>query len=206
MQKFPLFLSLRFFLRLSGSIDRLTEAFAQLSNWIVIATVGIGFYNVAVRYLGRFIGLQLASNVFIELQWYLFSVMFLLGFAYILKHNENVRVDILYSHWSQKRKVWVDLMGTLLFLIPFCLLGLYVSFNPILSSWGLLPDGTWGTWEVSSDANGLPRAPIKTMVWVGLLLLLLQAISQVIKYIAILKGFDAVAAQLDRETERLPTE
>jgi TRAP-type mannitol/chloroaromatic compound transport system permease small subunit len=97
-------------------------------------------------------------------------------------------------------------MGTLLFLIPFCLLGLYVAFNPVMISWGLLPDGSWGQWEVSADANGLPRAPIKTMVLVGLGLLLLQAISQTIKYIAVLLGYTVVTEQIQQDTEQLPYE
>lgn len=180
---------MRQLLRLSRAIDGLVEALGQLSNTVVVLTIAVAFYNVAVRYLGRFVGLQLSSNTLIELQWYLFSILFLLGFAYILKHNENVRVDFLYASWSERQRTWVDLAGTVLFLIPFCLLGLFVAFNPVLLSWGRLPDGTWSTWEVSSDANGLPRAPIKTMVLVGLTLLLLQAISQTIKYVAVLMGY-----------------
>jgi TRAP-type mannitol/chloroaromatic compound transport system permease small subunit len=82
----------------------------------------------------------------------------------------------------------VDFLGTLFFLIPFCLLAIYVSINPVLSSWGRLPDGTWGPWEVSSDAGGLPLAPLKTLIIVGFFGLLTQAISQLIKYAAILTG------------------
>lgn len=191
---------------LAQGIDRLTDFLGSGINWLVLLTISVGFYNVAARYLGRFIGVQLSSNRLIELQWYLFSLIFLLGFPYILKHNENVRVDFLYGHWSDRRKVWVDLLGTLLFLIPFCCLGFYVAWNPVLTSWGLLPDGTWGSWEISTDADGLPRAPIKTMVLVGLGLLLLQALSQVIKYIALLLNFPAIAQQLQEETEELPFE
>lgn len=193
-------------LRLAQAIDRLTEGLGKLSNWLVILTVAVSFYNVSVRYLGRFIGLQLSSNMLIELQWYLFSLMFLFGFAYILKHNENVRVDFLYAHWDERRRTWIDLLGTVLFLVPFCLLGFYVTINPVLLSWGRLPDGTWGPWEVSSDANGLPRAPIKTMLLVGFVLLLLQALSQIIKYIAVLRGDAPIAQQIQQDTEHLPYE
>jgi TRAP-type mannitol/chloroaromatic compound transport system permease small subunit len=94
----------------------------------------------------------------------------------------------------------VDFLGTLLFLIPFCLIGIWVTFNPVLESWGRLPDGSWGNWEISADANGLPRAPIKTMIPIGLLLLLLQSISQAIKYLAVLLGYHQVAEQIRLET------
>ncbi|MBD2463739.1 TRAP transporter small permease subunit [Oscillatoria sp. FACHB-1407] len=197
---------MRVLLRFAQAIDRLSEMVGQWCNWLVIITVAVGFYNVSVRYIGRFIGVQLSSNALIELQWYLFSLIFLLGFAYILKHDQNVRVDFWYAHWSERRRTWVNLIGTVLFLIPFCLLGLYATFDPVLGSWGRLPNGTWGTWEVSSDANGLPRAPIKTMVLVGFVLLLLQAIAQTIKYAAVLLGYQQVTQQLHQESENLPFE
>ncbi|MBF2074788.1 MAG: TRAP transporter small permease subunit [Synechococcales cyanobacterium C42_A2020_086] len=193
-------------LRLSAAIDRMTDQVGKLANWIVIFTVAIGFYNVMARYIGRFIGMKLSSNALIELQWYLFSLMFFFGFAYILKHGANVRVDFLYSTWSIKRRAWVDLLGTLLFLIPFCILGIWVTFHPVLLSWGRLPDGSWGTWEVSPDADGLPRAPIKSMIIVSFGLLLLQAISQVIKYLAILLGYTQVAQSLAADSEQVPFE
>jgi TRAP-type mannitol/chloroaromatic compound transport system permease small subunit len=197
---------MRVLLRFAHAIDRLTENLGRLSMGIVVLTVAVGFYNVLVRYLGRFIGLQLSSNRLLELQWYLFSILFLLGFAYILKHDQNVRVDFLYARWSERRRTWVNLLGTIFFLIPFCLISLYVTVNPVLSSWGQLPDGSWGTWEVSADANGLPRAPIKTMVLVGLALLLLQAISQVIKYAAVLLGHNSALEELQSDVDYLPFE
>lgn len=193
-------------LRLSAAIDRMTEQVGKLANWIVIFTVAVGFYNVMARYIGRFIGMKLSSNALIELQWYLFSLMFFFGFAYILKHGANVRVDFLYSTWSIKRRAWVDLLGTLLFLIPFCILGIWVTFHPVLLSWGRLPDGSWGAWEVSPDADGLPRAPIKSMIIVSFGLLLLQAVSQVIKYLAILLGYTQVAQSLAADSEQVPFE
>lgn len=193
-------------LKFAHRIDRLTEQVGRLLNWIVILTVGIGFYNVAARYVGRFVGLKLSSNALIELQWYLFSLMFFLGFPYILKHGANVRVDFLYTHWSPKRQALVDFWGTVLFLIPFCLIGLYVTFNPVLQSWGQLPDGTWGNWEVSSDADGLPRAPIKSMIIVSFGLLLVQAISQTIKYWAALQGYQPAVQEIQSEVEKPPIE
>jgi TRAP-type mannitol/chloroaromatic compound transport system permease small subunit len=173
-------------LRVSRAIDALTEAIGRLLPYLVVLMIGVGFYNVVARYLGRFIGRTFTNNSALEIQWYMYSVLFFLGFAYILKHNINVRVDFLYAKWSPQRRAWVDLLGTLLFLIPFCILGIVVSLNPVLSSWGRLPNGSWGTWEISPDPDGLPRAPIKSMIIVAFVLLLLQAISQVIKYIAVL--------------------
>lgn len=186
-------------LKVSQSIDKFTDKLGWLSQWFVLLTVGVGFFNVVARYLGRFIGTQLSSNALIDLQWYLFSLTFLSAFAYILRHGENVRVDFLYSQWGEKRKALIDFLGTILFLIPFCILGIWVTFNPILQSWGRLSDGSWGNWELSPDADGLPRAPIKTMLPLGLFLLLLQSISQAIKYLAIILGYAEVAEQIRLE-------
>lgn len=197
---------MRLLLKFSHLIDRMIEQMGRLSNWIVILLIAIGFYNVIARYIGRFVGLQLSSNALIELQWYLFSLVFFLGFAYTLKHGMNVRVDFLYAQWSEKQRAWVDLLGTLLFLIPFCVIGILTTIHPVLQSWGRLPDGSWGTWEISSDANGLPRAPIKSMIIVAFGLLLLQAISQAIKYLAILKGYPQVAQAIQADVEQLPIE
>jgi TRAP-type mannitol/chloroaromatic compound transport system permease small subunit len=191
---------MRSLLKISQIIDRTTEKLGFAIDWLVVLTVGIGFYNVMARYLGRFVGIKLSSNVLIELQWYLFSILFLLGFAYILKHGDNVRVDFLYSNFNQKQRAIIDLLGTVLFLIPFCAIGIWVTFNPVLQSWGHLPDGSWGTWELSPDSSGLPRAPIKTMLPLGLGLLLLQSLSQTIKYLAILSGYEEVSEQVRLET------
>ncbi|PSF39122.1 C4-dicarboxylate ABC transporter substrate-binding protein [Aphanothece hegewaldii CCALA 016] len=191
---------MRSLLKLSSAIDTFTDKIGWFINWLVLLTVGVGFYNVIARYIGRFIGVTLASNVFIELQWYLFSLTFLLGFAYILKHGENVRVDFLYAHFTEKQRSLIDFLGTIFFLIPFCLIGIWVTFNPVLQSWGYLPNGTWGTWEMSPDADGLPRAPIKSMIPLCLLLLLIQSISQAIKYLAVLLGYQTVAERIRIET------
>ena len=175
-------------LRIAKSIDAVTEQIGRLSSLLVIALVLVGFYNVVARYLGRFTGQPLTSNAIIETQWYMFSVLFYMGFAYILKDNVNVRVDFLYGEWPPKRKALVDLLGTLFILIPFCIMGIWISINPVLDSWGRQFDGTWGTWEVSPDPSGLPRAPIKSMIIIGFLMLLIQAVSQAIKYAAIVFG------------------
>ncbi len=169
-------------------VDALTERVGWLSMIIAALTVLVGFYNVVARYVGRFIGLQLSSNMFIELQWYMFSLVFFLSFAYILKNGINVRVDFIYANWSKRRKATLDFWGHLFFLLPFCVLGIWFTVNPVLSSWGRLPNGNWGPWEMSPDPNGLPRAPIKSMIIVAFTLLLLQTISELIKLYAIMRG------------------
>ena len=193
---------MRILLKISDWIDTISEWCGEIAQYLVVGVVIIGFYNVFVRYVGRFTGTQLSSNVYIELQWYLYSIIFLLGFPYILKHGVNVRVDILYAQWGPKTQAWVDFLATLLLLIPFCIVGLTVTYNPVLTSWGLLPDGTWGEWEVSPDPGGLPRAPIKSMIIVGFGLMLLQSISQLIKYLAVMVGHYEVYEAIQAETEQ----
>ena len=176
------------FIKFSRTIDALTNKLGHASAFCVMLTIAVGFYNVIARYLGRFLEVKLTSNLFIELQWYLFSLTFLLGFSYVLKHGLNVRVDFLYTNWSPKTKAWVDLIGHALFLTAFCFIGLYVTTHPVLQSWGLLLDGSFGAWELSPDPDGLPRAPIKSMMLVAFGMLFLQTISEIIKNIVIIKG------------------
>lgn len=182
-------------------VDKLTEVLGALSAYLVIVLVVIGFANVVLRYVGRFVGMRLTSNLFIELQWYLYSLVFFLGFAYILKHNINVRVDFWYANQSPKRRALIDFVGHLLALIPFCLLGIYVTYNPVMASWGLRPNGTWGTWELSPDPSGLPRAPIKTMILVAFITLLLQATVEMIRLFAVLRDIDALKPEKLEESE-----
>jgi TRAP-type mannitol/chloroaromatic compound transport system permease small subunit len=184
-------------------VDTISERLGWVSMMIVVFTVVIGFYNVVARYLGRYIGMQLSSNLFIELQWHLYALVFLLGFAYILKHGINVRVDFIYAKWPKKRKAMLDFWGHLFFLIPFSIMGIYVTINPVLTAWGRRPNGGWGTWELSPDPSGLPRAPIKTMLIVGFVLLLLQTISELIKLGAVLRGREDVAVE-ELETGETP--
>ena len=179
---------MRCLLKFTQIVDKISENSGLLATFLVLVTIAIGFYNVVARYIGREIGVTLSSNIFIEIQLYLFSLVFFLGFAYALKHSVNVRVDFYFSRFTPERKAWVDFIGHLLFLIPFCLIGIYVTVSPVLTSWGQLPNGSWGTWELSPDPNGLPRAPIKTMIIVAFVLLLLQAIAEVIKKGAIIRG------------------
>lgn len=176
-------------LKLSRGIDAAIDWMGRSVSWLVLAMILLGVYNTIARYLGSLLGANLASNGLIELQWYIFSILFFLGASYVLRHNEHVRVDFLYGNMTPRRKAAVNLAGSLLFLIPFCLVVLYVSYTPVLISWGYNPNmGIWRSWEMSPDPGGLPRAPIKSMILVGFGLLLIQGISEVIKNAAILLG------------------
>jgi len=189
-------------------IDAISEAFGWLTMLLVVVTVALTFYNVVVRYLGEFIGVQLSSNTFLELQSQFFSLVFLLGFPYILKHGINVRVDFIFSRWPLRRKALLDFWGHLFFLIPFCILAIWVTFNPVTTSWGKLrndplwPPTQWsGAIEWSSNPGGLPQAPIKTMIVVAFVLLLLQAIAEVIKLWGIITERRDLAVTVELESE-----
>lgn len=114
--------------------DAFTEWLGNLPVYIVLLTVFIGFLNVVLRYSGQLIGQKLTNNVVIELQWYLYTLIFLLGFSYILKNQINVRVDFWYAEQSPKLKAAIDLIGHLIALLPFCLLALYITLDPIKTS------------------------------------------------------------------------
>lgn len=163
-------------LRLARGIDRFSEWTGRLVYWLVLAMVLIGAYNALVRYVAP----ELSSNMYLELQWYLFALVFLLGAAYTLRHDAHVRVDVLYGRLSRKGRAWVNVLGTLLFLLPFCALMLWTSWPAVVNSWAVR--------EVSPDPGGLPRYPIKTMILVGFAFLALQGVSLLIKEIAVLRG------------------
>lgn len=189
-------------LRFAGVIDAITDRLSGLISVIVILTILAGFLNAALRYLGQLLQQTLISNQLIQTQWYLFSLLFLIGFPYLLKHNVNVRVDFLYSQWGPRARALVDLLGTIFFLIPFAVLAIYVSVGPVLTSWGRLPDGSWGPWEISGDAGGLPLAPLKSLIIVGFFGLAMQGIAQAIKYAAVLTGhheLDKVVMEAESE-------
>ncbi|WP_448563125.1 TRAP transporter small permease subunit [Trichothermofontia sp.] len=167
-------------LRLARWIDTLNEWVGRCTAWLALAMVAIGTWNVVGRFLGRGMGQNLSSNALIEAQWYVFDILFLLGAAYTLKHNEHVRVDFFYQRFSPRRRVWVDLLGTVLFLLPFCGMVLVYSWNAVAQSWRM--------GEMSPDPGGLPRYWIKSMILVGFGLLFLQGIAEAIKHAATLRG------------------
>lgn len=167
-------------LRLGRIIDQINEWCGHLAAWLALLMVALGAYNAVVRYLGRYLGISLSSNAYIELQWYLFSVLFLLGSAYTLRHNGHVRVDVFYGRLAEKNRAWINLAGAVLFLMPFCVAMLFLSWPSVRNSWAVL--------EVSPDPGGLPRYPIKTLVLLAFGLLLLQGLAEIIRNVAILRG------------------
>lgn len=167
-------------LRLAGALDRFSEWTGAFAGWLCLLMVLIGAYNAIVRYLGRSMGWNLSSNVYIELQWYLFSLVFLLGAAYTLRRGSHVRVDVFYGRLQPRGKAWVNLLGAVLFLIPFSIFMLWVSWPAVRESWRIR--------EGSPDPGGLARYPIKTVILVAFVLLLIQAVSEIIKQLAIIRG------------------
>lgn len=180
-------------LHLADRIDRFNERIGHLVYWFAFAMVLIGAFNTIARYLDQFTGWSLSSNFYIELQWYLFSLVFLLGAAYTLKHNAHVRADVIYSWLSEKTRAWIDLLGTVLFLIPFSVLMVWVSWPAVRRSWAIL--------ETSPDPGGLPRYPIKTVVIIAFLLLIVQAFSLTIKKIGVIRGFVSEEAVSDESDQ-----
>jgi TRAP-type mannitol/chloroaromatic compound transport system permease small subunit len=160
--------------------DRFAEWTGTISQYIVLVTVAVGFANVVLRYTGEVTGRRMTNNGMIEAQWYLYSLIFLLGFAYILKHQINVRVDFWFADRPAHQKAWIDLIGHSISLIPFALIGIRYSWPAVQFSWKV--------WEQSPDPSGLPRAPIKAMILVAFVLLLVQGIAELVKVVAVLRG------------------
>ncbi|MEJ2059387.1 MAG: TRAP transporter small permease subunit [Gammaproteobacteria bacterium] len=167
-------------LKVSRAIDVFNGWIGRLIFWLVLLMILVGVYNATVRYLGGFIGHNLSSNAYLELQWYFFGAIFMLGASYALQKNAHVRVDIIYARFSPKGRAWIDLIGTLVFLLPFSILVFWLSLHWVEFSWRIH--------ETSSNPGGLPRYPIKTVVPVAFVLLILQGVSQIIKAVAVIRG------------------
>ncbi len=159
------------FLDISRAIDRLTNGFAHIAKWAVLASCLISAGNALVRYLANY-----SSNSWLEIQWYLFAACVMLGAAQVLRVNEHVRVDVLYGRYSGRTQAWVDLFGLFVFLIPVMVLMVYFSFPLFLQM--------YRTGEMSSNSGGLIRWPAMLMLPLGFSLVLLQGISEIIKRIA----------------------
>lgn len=162
-------------LRLAGGIDRISTFFAWIAAWLVLLSALISAGNAASRY-----AFNLSSNAWLEIQWQMFSGIFLLGAAEVLKLNEHVRVDLFYGSASHRRKLWIDALGIPLFLFPSVLTMMFFSLEFFMSS--------FESGEHSSNAGGLVLWPVKFLLPFGLFLLLLQGIAELIKRIAALQG------------------
>lgn len=164
----------------SKLIDRFSGLVGQAVSWVCLLMVLLGAFNAVSRYLGKFTGQNLNSTALTEAQWYMFSVMFLLGGAWALQQDAHVRVDVLYGRLSARGKGIINLAGTLLFLIPFCVFGVWASWGYVSNSIAQL--------EVSPDPGGLPRYPIKALIPIAFVLLALQAVSQLIGAVRSIRG------------------
>jgi len=173
------------------SVDRLNEIVYVVIRWLTLAMVLIGAFNAIARYLTRWTGVALSSNAYFDLQWQMFSLIFLFGAAYALRADSHVRVDAVYSRLAPRSRLWIDLVGHILFLIPFCVMLLITTYPAVRNSWAVR--------EASTDPGGLVRYPIKTAILIGAALLLLQAIAEVIKKVAELRGTPMVEKPLDSE-------
>lgn len=157
----------------ANRIDALNRGAARIARWALLLMLALGTWNVVGRYVGLAVGRNLSSNALIESQWHLFDMMFLLAMGYALQRDDHVRVDVLQSRWSPRRKRQVELAGTFALLLPFVLVVLVASVEPTLQTWRL--------GEMSPDPGGLPRYWVKSLIPLGFLLLGLQAVAQAIR-------------------------
>ena len=168
--------------KLAGCIDSLNDRIGAMIRWLTMVMVFVGAVTAILRYSSRGLKLSLNLTPQTEAQWYLFSLIFLLGAAYGLKHDVHVRVDVLYSQLNPKKRAWIDLIGHTLFLVPFCVVMLYVSWPAVQNSWSIR--------EMSPDPGGLPRYPIKMVILLSFVLLIGQGYSQILKQVRILRSDD----------------
>jgi len=169
---------MQFLLRVSRTIDAISERIGNVLIWLLLATVLISTGNAVVRKL-----FSIGSNAWLEVQWYLFSAVFLLGAGYAFLHNVHVRIDFVSSRLSARGRNWVDIVGIVAFLAPLCWLLLTMSWPLFVTA--------FRTGEMSQNAGGLIRWPVMLMIPLGMVLLLAQALSELVKRIAFLKGLIA---------------
>jgi TRAP-type mannitol/chloroaromatic compound transport system permease small subunit len=162
-------------LALSRVIDALNERVGRLVTWLVLAAVAVSSINAVVRK-----AFDMSSNAYLEAQWYMFSAVFLLCAAWTLLRNEHIRIDVVAGRFSRRTQTWIDVFGTLFFLLPMVLLVLYEAVP-----WALRAVQSG---EVSPSAGGLVLWPAKILVPIGFVLLLFQGLSELIKRIAFLRG------------------
>ena len=162
-------------LALSRLIDALNERIGKLTYWLILAAVLISAGNAVVRYT-----FNMSSNAWLEIQWYLFSFVFLFCAGYTLLHNQHVRIDVISGQLSRRAQTWIDILGTLFFLLPMAITIMWLS-------WPVFVDA-YRSSEVSTNAGGLSVWPGRLMLPVGFFLLVLQGFSELIKRIAFLRG------------------
>ncbi|MCK8603405.1 TRAP transporter small permease subunit [Desulfoferrobacter suflitae] len=163
--------------KIVGGIDRLNQRVGRAVSWLSGLMVVVVTVDVVMRYLFR------TSYVFVqELEWHLFGALFLLGAGYTLLHDAHVRVDIFYQRLTARQQAWVDLLGTLLFLLPGCILVISTSWEFFINSWSI--------GEGSPDPGGIPaRYILKAVIPIGFFLVALQGISLALKSLTALLGY-----------------
>jgi TRAP-type mannitol/chloroaromatic compound transport system permease small subunit len=162
-------------LRLSRLIDAINERIGHVVYWMILLSVLVSSGNAIIRY-----SLDRSSNAWLELQWYLFAAVFLLCSGYTLLRNEHIRIDIVAGRFSARTQTWIDIIGTVLFLLPMALIIMKLGWPVFLDS--------FMRHEMSSNSGGLIRWPVKLLIPVGFFLLSMQGISELIKRIAFLMG------------------
>jgi len=177
-------------LKFSAVVDWGNEKIGVVCNWLVLWSCIISGGNAMVRY-----AYDQSSNAWLEVQWYMFAVIVMFGASYTLKRNEHVRVDLFYMTLSRRGQLWIDILGTLIFLLPTCAILAWLSWPFFMQSF--LVD------EHSSNAGGLLRWPIKLVLPVGFLLVALQGVSELIKRVAFLNGVpvESLEAHYERPTQ-----
>lgn len=182
---------MRFLLSISRLIDRLSLLVGKIIMWIILAVTLISATNAILRK-----AFDLSSNAALELQWYLFAYVFLIGAGYVFLKNAHVRIDFVSSRLSPRARNWIDVAGIVLFLIPFCLLVVKLGWPLFFNA--------YKTGELSLNAGGLIRWPAYLAIPLGFALLLLQGISELIKRIAFLRGLipDPLASEAEKSDEQ----
>lgn len=162
-------------LKLSKLIDGLTEFIGKWTIWLVLIMTLISSFNAVMRFT-----INYSSNAWLEIQWYLFSYIFMLMAGYALLKNAHVRIDLIFGRLSPKAQSWIDIIGTIFFLAPMVGATLYYAIPLVENSIAIN--------EQSSNAGGLVRWPVKIILPIGMTLLLLQAFSELIKRVGFITG------------------
>jgi len=173
-------------LALSRAIDKLNERIGMTVSWLVLAAVLISAANAVVRK-----AFNVSSNSFLEIQWYLFSVVFLFCAGYTLLRNQHVRIDVIAGRLSPQAQAWIDILGTIFFLMPMALTIMWLSWPVFVQA--------YERHEVSTNAGGLLIWPARLLVPIGFFLLVIQGLSELIKRVAFLKGLIPDPAQKQHE-------
>lgn len=166
---------MRTLLAISRVIDYVNVRLGKVIAWLIVVAVTVSTVNAVVRKL-----LNQSSNAWLELQWYLFAAVFLFCAAWTLIANEHIRIDIINNMFSRRARNWVDLFGHVFALVPFCIVMIWTSVPFFLTSYRL--------GEMSFSAGGLPQWPAKMLIPVAFTFLLIQAISEIIKRAAVMRG------------------